>query len=449
MLRDNKSYTFQGSTSSIRELDEEVKELEKGGGGGVGPQGPKGDKGDKGDPGPQGPKGDKGDPGQDATNIYADEIILHTGVYDVNVIVPEECHLNKRPSTTIGDSYYTQTDLSGVMNTNIIPFKSGVTEYKTSLKSAPNYSRTFRYNNNFEYAGLGGTSYIDDDGYWVLDISNLNSSLYYGFCMVLDNQDLSTFRVAPYDEFYHQATNVEIPNLLLSKKAKDNIADVKNILNGKKWAVCGDSFTTGDGIVGHFDTGNFASMAKVYPYLIADRNGMEIQSIARGGRTLAKPANDANYTNSFADHYTEIEADVDYITIYFGINDSHNSENIPLGTASDSTVNTFYGAWNVILPYLMEHYPNAKIGILVSNGCDTDDYRTATIECAKKWGIPYIDLNGDERTPMMNRSSNPNISSTAKSIANAKWRVSSENGHPNDAAHAYESTFIENFLRSL
>lgn len=383
-----------------------------------------------------------------------DSITVEQGVYDVNLIIPEECTPNSRPVPTVGEPFSNKTTMNGITTTNLIVLKSGVSKYKTSRQSEPPYSRIFFYDSEQKYKGTGGTSYIDTDGYWVIDLSAVNINLFHSFALVANEINVNTLRIAPYDEFYHQSTTLEIPDLVLSDKTRKAIGDVPNILYGKKWVVCGDSFTTGDGITETFDSGEYIGKTKVYPYLIGDRNGMEIELMAMGGRTLAKPQDEA-YNNCFANYYTNIGNDADYITLYFGINDSHNrTENvqtgeIPLGTISDNTLNTFYGAWNVILPYLIENHPNAKIGILVSNGCETDDYRIATIACAKKWGIPYIDLNGDERTPMMLRSSNPDISQTAKNIALAKWRVSSTNGHPNEAAHNYESTFIENFLRSL
>ena len=240
-----------------------------------------------------------------------------------------------------------------------------------------------------------------------------------------------------------------------------------NILYGKKWAVCGDSFTDngyrssdGESPIIEED-GPYKGYRKVYGYIIGNRNNMTIQHLAAGGRTMATPA-DGTFSNCFSkDIYKTIASDVDYITLYFGINDSHHehgstgsdgedtSGEIPLGNIDDETVNTFYGAWNVVLPYLIEHYPFAHIGILVSNGVDRDAYRTATIEIANKWGIPYIDLNGDERTPMMIRSSNPAHSSEAKQLRLNAQKVSNSNLHPNATAHEYESYFIENFLRSI
>ena len=267
-----------------------------------------------------------------------------------------------------------------------------------------------------------------------------------------------------YFEPYDVKTNYCLKE---SKIPKLEYAD--NVLYGKKWAVCGDSFTNGDwsgSTEQHtIKGGKYDGQNAVYGYLIGNRNNMEIQHMAFGGRTLATPSVISSH-NCFTDlssvlNYTEIDSDADYITMYFGINDSHNAPSasgsdgetlvgeIPLGTINDTTANTFYGAWNIALPYLVEHHPYAKIGIIVSNGCDNDNYRIATIDCAKKWGIPYIDLNGDERTPMMNRSTNPNISSQMKTLKNNAFRVSSTNAHPNAKAHEYESWFIENFLRSL
>lgn len=45
-----------------------------------------------------------------------------------------------------------------------------------------------------------------------------------------------------------------------------------------------------------------------------------------------------------------IFSDADIITIYYGINDSHNY--IPIGDIDDMVPTTFYGAFNVALDYL-------------------------------------------------------------------------------------------------
>lgn len=235
-------------------------------------------------------------------------------------------------------------------------------------------------------------------------------------------------------------------------------------LRGRKWAVCGDSFTAGSfsgSSAPVIESGRYQGHVATYPWLIASRANMEIQDLALGGRTLATPA-DGSFSNCFSDGiYRTIAEDADIVTLYFGINDSHHrprasgsdgedvSGIIELGTIDDADASTFYGAWNVVVPWILENRPDAHLGIIASNGCETDDYRLATIAIARKWGVPCLDLNGDERTPMMLRSTNPDISSKAKDIALKKWRVGESNQHPNAAAHAFESTVIEHFLRTL
>lgn len=247
----------------------------------------------------------------------------------------------------------------------------------------------------------------------------------------------------------------------------NNSQYANNVLYGKKWAVCGDSFSDGD-FSNALDTdyiitdGKYAGEKKVYGYLIGNRNNMDIQHLARGGRTMATPA-DGRFSNAFSNEmYKTIDADVDYITLYFGINDSHHREKatgsdgedqtgiIKLGTIDDTDISTFYGAWNVVMEYLLGNYPNAHIGIIVSNGCETSDYPEAEIAIAKKWGVPYIDLNGDERTPMMNRSTNSSICCAARELRSKQFAVNyGVNGHPSAKAHEYESYFIEAWLRSI
>lgn len=249
-----------------------------------------------------------------------------------------------------------------------------------------------------------------------------------------------------------------------------------NILRGKKWAVIGDSFTLGGG-VGVFEDGIYEGENKSYPYIIGRRNEMDIQRLFEGGRTICTPRQkntelkwSYNASRNYLTYegkdrplalYKQIAEDVDYITIYLGINDTHligigdDDESYGVnviadkGTIDSTEITSFYGAWNTVLNWLIINRPFAHIGIIVSNGLGLDEYRQAEIEIANKWGIPYIDLNGDERTPMMLRSTNPAICDAAKNARLNAQRISSTNQHPNSEAYEYESTFIEQFLRTL
>ncbi|MDO4414416.1 MAG: SGNH/GDSL hydrolase family protein [Erysipelotrichaceae bacterium] len=247
-------------------------------------------------------------------------------------------------------------------------------------------------------------------------------------------------------------------------KKQDYTEHNGNVLYGKKWAVCGDSFTAG--VTGSvFEDGFCKGMPKSYPYFIAARNHMEICRFFEGGRTLGYPA-DNTFHNSLTDpsqdfYYQNIPADADYITIYLGINDSHHEHGkakdgedptgpIPIGSMDDETAATYCGAWNEVLSWLIVNRPFAHLGILVSNGCDREEYRDVQIRMARKYGIPYIDMNGDDHTPVMIRSKNPEISDEVKKMVLLKQAVDyPRNTHPNDDAHAFESYFIEDFLRRI
>lgn len=228
-----------------------------------------------------------------------------------------------------------------------------------------------------------------------------------------------------------------------------------NTLKGKKWVVCGDSFTADGGTGTKLTDGLYKGQNYVYPYIIGNRTGANIVSFAAGGRTLgylddeSNPNNANSLTCPTAEcYYQNIPADADYITIYLGINDANY--NIPVGTINDADTSTYMGAYNEVLTWLLENRPFAHIGIIVSNGTGSHDRETAQIAIAEKFGVPYINMNGDERTPAMIRTTNPDIPSAVKTIILNKQAVDPpSNTHPNDATHLFESTFIENFLKTL
>ena len=217
-------------------------------------------------------------------------------------------------------------------------------------------------------------------------------------------------------------------------------------LEGVVWYVVGDSFSAGDfeGLDPKptIKEGKYAGKPPVYSYLIGNRTGCDVRNISAGGTTICyydtygftKPENGIMYRTDFSD--------ADIITIYYGINDSHNQ--IPIGNIDDMDPTTFYGAFNVALDYLTKNYPKTKIGIIVSNGCDTEDYPEATEQIAIKWGLPYLDLDGG----VNGSSRNPTPDAEKKEILKQQW-VHEHNWHPNEYAHELESHFIEEWLLTL
>ena len=258
----------------------------------------------------------------------------------------------------------------------------------------------------------------------------------------------------------YSGTSVD-PKLVLYSIGFGNVNDeaVKSIieeekvdvLSNKVWVACGDSFTEGveDYI---FEDQPYKGKKKAYPFYIGRRNKqLTVINEAKSGSTISETSN-KNLSFSY-ERYKNIRKDADYITLWFGINDSYAVE---IGTIEDNTTATYYGAWNVVLSYLIENHPGAKIGIVISNAMKSSvakEFALATINVAKKFGIPYLDLLSDDNIPYFlhqrGGTKENTVSSIVKNMRNNYYAVSIGNEHPNYKAHLFESTIIENWLRSL
>lgn len=231
----------------------------------------------------------------------------------------------------------------------------------------------------------------------------------------------------------------------------------QNVLNGKKYIALGDSFTHGDFTNApeddyHIEGGIYDGQLKVYPYIIGNRNSMIVNNLASNGMTITQ-IND-EWSNYLSDSVLQqIPSDVDYITIKLGINDDASHRQANIGNINSNSRQTYYGAWNYVMNYLITNFPNAKIGIIVSNGISQLDYITPVIEIAHKWGVPYLNESTDPQVPLLIRTLRDDVLSSVKTARNNYWFVSTDpetpNSHPNAKCHEYESTIVENFLRSL
>lgn len=228
-------------------------------------------------------------------------------------------------------------------------------------------------------------------------------------------------------------------------------------ITGKKWYACGDSFTAqgygpsdpGYGTDSVLPSGTYKGYNAVYPYYIGNRTGCVVVNTAVGGMTMSSIS---GYTNSFTynDAYkTLLGADADLITLYFGINDIGHGGTV--GTIDDETNATFCGAYNNVLSWIFENRPNARVGIIVSNGTNSEDLVNATIAIAKKWGVPYLNIDGDPMLPLVIRTTTrPNLSATRKQQLLETYAVNyPSNTHPNYIAHEKESYMIQQFLERL
>lgn len=207
----------------------------------------------------------------------------------------------------------------------------------------------------------------------------------------------------------------------------------------------GDSFTTGDfnGVVPPRITyGNYNGKEAIWPYLIGTWNQIMVNNKAVRGERIGG-------TNGFAN--TKLNTlEGDYITLAWGINDLPDHQNTPLGALSDTTYETFYGAWNVVLKYVTENLPGSHVGVIVMNGISPNyrNYANAIIETAKKYGVPYYNLNYGDYAPILNRTGK-NISDTERAAKDNYFNVSRTNNHPNALAHEYMAKVLWEWIKTI
>ena len=386
--------------------------------------------------------------------IFDKNVIPSNAIVEKSVSKTEPINFYDDTKSVVGcltSSGYISTDSTNYKTSEFIPIKNGITYTFNPICRVYclyNENKEFVYSDTTEKKTTFSFT-AEYDGYLRFSI--------------IGTTEVSKIEVT--SSFEGQTTVKNQEDIALSntqKKTVQNIAYNQNVLYGKKWVVVGDSFTNGDeSYDDHISEGIYKGKRALYHYLIGNRNIMDIVHFAEGGRVMTCPS-DIQYHNSFSDvdspnNYTDIPSlNPDYITIWLGINDSKTESGevpigtITLGTIDDDTVNTFYGAWNVVLRYLITNCPYAHIGVIVSNGCTGTNFPNAIKEVCRKWGIAYLDINGDYSVPLMHRvNGKSEVCEEAQNLRKSAFLVSNTNGHPNAHAQAYQSTFIENWLRSI
>lgn len=133
---------------------------------------------------------------------------------------------------------------------------------------------------------------------------------------------------------------------------------------------------------------------------------------------------------------------------YDNSNDYFNA--LYVGTPDDTTNKTFWGAYNIVLPYLINKYPLAKILIIVSFGC-TQLMRQCTRDAAKKYGLATFDFSDTgyqvfrqwEDDPADGRINDDTIQKFRTD------RLTSDGLHPNADGYKYMYPAINSRLLSI
>ncbi|MEG0343803.1 MAG: SGNH/GDSL hydrolase family protein [Acinetobacter sp.] len=134
---------------------------------------------------------------------------------------------------------------------------------------------------------------------------------------------------------------------LEARKRIEKLNNNKSTLNGKTWGAYGDSITYWDG----------------YADVLAERHSATLVKKAKpGARVHRDPENTVDIVMSeLFDTEYKLDYETDIITIALGTNDVVTTT---LGTMSDRTVNTFYGALHVLVLGLRKKWTNARIGFI-------------------------------------------------------------------------------------
>ena len=211
-------------------------------------------------------------------------------------------------------------------------------------------------------------------------------------------------------------------------------------LKGKKIKFLGDSITFGAGVS---DPDNrFTVRIGRSAELAASRNyGISGTRIAR----QHTPTENASFDRDFCSRVAEMDPDADVIVVFGGTNDFGHGD-APIGTFSDRTPDTFYGACHTLMSSLLEKYPGAVIVIMTPihrlsenqpdrKGHILADYVDMLREVARYYGLPVLDLFA--------------MSGIQPAVPVIREKFCPDGLHPNDAGHALLADRIENFLRAL
>ena len=215
-------------------------------------------------------------------------------------------------------------------------------------------------------------------------------------------------------------------------------------LKGTKINFLGDSITEGAGT---------SSPDRMFTMLIEREYGAICQNYGIGGTRIArqKTATDEKWDRDFISRVPEMDNDADIVVVFGGTNDFGHGD-APLGTMSDRTPYTFYGALHVLFTSLINKYPEAKIVMATPlHRCNEDNlrgdgnkkedvgtlYRYVAIirEVAEYYSIPVLDLFA--------------CSGLQPCVPIIQQKYLPDGLHPNDAGHEILAEKIAGFLMSL
>lgn len=221
----------------------------------------------------------------------------------------------------------------------------------------------------------------------------------------------------------------------------------------KKMVALGDSITYG------YPPSNYDPPTNpLIPFakLAADELGMALVNYGVVGSRVAN-LDGAGGANPMSERYTLMDDDADYIMVMGGTNDFRNG--VPLGTISDTTNTTFYGAIRVLCEGLItKYYISQGLGVGANKriffctfikqnaggiSSTQREFRQAIFDVCADYSIPVLDLFNES-------SITPHLMRTIPGSGGGTYNPLITDGtHPTQAGHRHLANRLVGFLRTI
>ena len=220
-------------------------------------------------------------------------------------------------------------------------------------------------------------------------------------------------------------------------------------LEGLKINFLGDSITQGVGASSK-DTIYHAVLAREAGLAEARNYGISATRFALQKGTPHRPKDNYVDVNSFSERFDQMDDDADVVVVFGGTNDFGHGD-ASLGSFTDSTPETFYGACHYLFSGLIRKYLGKTVVIMtpLHRACEIKsspnlvgcgavtlrDYVNIIREVAEYYSLPVLDLYAS--------------SGLQPAIAEIKEKYVPDGLHPNDNGNAVIAHKLKCFLEAL
>lgn len=324
----------------------------------------------------------------------------------------------------------------------------------------------YRY---FKIDGVDGNTIVANvvlynDGVFVRSYDHIvTNEIWYssGHIKIYNDGTFDQLRISfrKYDNSDFTDEEVEGMSMTYIPKFK---ATVESKWKGKKYVALGDSITYG------FIPRNYSGYPgklNSYATLTADALEMNFVNAGISGNTVALASGGGV---PMCERYVDLDNDADLITVMGGTNDIRKG--VPLGTMSDRTENTFYGALHILLGGLYKKYfidqgttvgktkhivVMTPIKLLKNSGgtpggtgilYDLDPWCEAIKEVANYYSLPVLDMyNLSNMNPHLNQT----VHGTASGYTDYYNPYMTDGTHPTQEGAYIMASVLEGYLNTI